>query len=228
MPKKVTKTKAVKLPMVLRDRTNSIASHVIAMQPSFGGARCIYQKHWSFELVDFVALWDHIDLPDNPGGHYAPNLEITVSEALSEFRTKALEHGAAPEAIRLLGAISPWTAKEEATLAEKLKSKAAATKSGTKEKAAKPVGGGGKAAETKPKRGNPEALAKAREARAASGPDVRKITILNKENPYRADTNRALAFDALKGAKTVEDYEKAGGRRKYLSRWVSEGRISLK
>ena len=76
-------------------------------------------------------------------------------------------------------------------------------------------------------KGNPDALKKAREARAEAGPDVRKITITNKENPYREGSNRAASFNALKGAKTVEDYKTAGGKTKYLSRWVDEGRITL-
>jgi hypothetical protein len=92
-----------------------------------------------------------------------------------------------------------------------------------------PVGKGGKAAASKPgRKGNAEALAKARAARAENaGPDTRKIKILNKENPYRENSGRAAAFNALKGAKTVEDYKSAGGKTKYLSRWAEEGRISL-
>ncbi len=83
-----------------------------------------------------------------------------------------------------------------------------------------PAKGGGR-------KGNPEALAKARAAREDAGPDTRKIKILNKENPYREGSNRAASFDALKGAKTAQDYKDAGGKAKYLSRWAAEGIIEL-
>ena len=78
-------------------------------------------------------------------------------------------------------------------------------------------------------KGNPEALAKAREARSADSAesDKRKIKIVNKENPFREGSNRAASFDALKGAKTVGDYKEAGGKTKYLSKLVESGHIEL-
>lgn len=143
---------------------------------------------------------------------------------LQFLHRKALEYGATPDAIRELKGVIDITPTEEAQMAEKLKSKK--TKSADTE--AKPVGNGGEVAKATGKaKGNPEALAKAREAKAAAGPDTRKIKVLNKENPYREGSNRAASFDALKGAKTVEEYVAAGGKSKYLSRWAAEERITL-
>ncbi len=57
--------------------------------------------------------------------------------------------------------------------------------------------------------------------------DNRKIKVLNKENPHREQSNRAAQFDLVLGSKTVEDYLAAGGKSKYLDRWVESGHISV-
>jgi hypothetical protein len=148
---------------------------------------------------------------------------------LQWLKNQALKGGATPEAVRLLKAVTKVTKKEEEEMAKAEKLRKKTQKSG--DETPTPVGKGGKVAKAKggKGKGNPEALKKAREARAANAgaPDVRRIKILNKENPYREDSNRAASFNALKGAKTVEDYKSAGGKVKYLSRWAGEGRISL-
>lgn len=160
------------------------------------------------------------------GGHTMSGPDGLAKTHLSWLKSQALRGGATPDAIRLLDEALGLTKKEKEDMAKAAKTAKLAKKSDTPA----PVGKGGKAAEaaegTK-RRGNPEALKKAREARAEAGPDIRKIKIVNKENPYRADSNRAASFDALKGAKTVEDYKNAGGKTKYLSRWAEEGRITL-
>lgn len=161
-------------------------------------------------VIDTVVLKQHMPSGEQP--HYSNQPETSVQDLISHIRGKALEGGATPEAVLLIHSLAPFTDKELNIMAEKLAKKGAAPKA---EKAA-----------TKSK-GNPDALKKAREARAEAGPDVRKITITNKENPYREGSNRAASFNALKGAKTVEDYKTAGGKTKYLSRWVDEGRIAL-
>lgn len=163
-------------------------------------------------------------------GHHTMNGPTGIAKThLQWLKNRALMGGATPDAIRLLKMVTEVTKKEEAEMAAKEKLAKKTAKTSTEADAgAAPVGKGGKAGATaKKSKGNPEALKKAREARAAAGPDTRKIKILNKENPYRAESNRAASFDALKGAKTVEDYVAAGGKTKYLSRWASEGRISL-
>lgn len=147
----------------------------------------------------------------------------TYEEHSAALRKLALRDGATPEAIRLLDGLKPFTQKEVEDMASKLSKKTEAPK---KEAKAPKTDKKADKGETK-RKGNPEALAKARAARAEAGPDTRKITILKKENPYREGSNRAAAFDALKGAKTVEDYIGNGGKKKYLSRWAEDGIIKL-
>lgn len=69
----------------------------------------------------------------------------------------------------------------------------------------------------------------ARAARAApKSDDARKITIVDKKFTFGGDgTARRASWDACKAAKTVADYLKAGGKAKYLPRWVSSGAIKL-
>lgn len=162
------------------------------------------------------------------------NLETGVvrdwDQHLSALAALAKRDGATPEAIRLLDGVVPFTQKDVEDMAGKLSKKTEAAPKAAAEKA--PKAAKGKAAETgaeaPKKKGNPEALAKARAARAEAGPDVRKISIVNKTNPYREGSNRAASYDALKGAKTVDDYVTAGGKKKYISRWVEEGHITVK
>lgn len=142
-------------------------------------------------------------------------------EHIRSLRLLSLRDGATPEAIRLLDGIQPFTRKEVEDMAGKLSKKTEAPKKEAPAKAAKAE----KSASGR--KGNPEALAKARAARAEAGPDTRKITIVEKTNPYREGSNRAASFDALKGAKTAQDYKDAGGKAKYLSRWAEEGLIKL-
>lgn len=145
-------------------------------------------------------------------------------EHVRSLRLLALRHGATPEAIRLLDGIQPFARKEVEDMAGKLSKKTEAPKAEKAPKADK-APKAEKAASGR--KGNPEALAKARAARADAGPDTRKLTILKKENPYREGSNRAASFDALKGAKTAQEYKDAGGKAKYLSRWAEDGLIKL-
>ena len=133
--------------------------------------------------------------------------EMTVEKAAEFLRQRALQYGATPEAIRLLGQFSPFTKKEKDEMAEKLKSgNAAGLKAAAK---GTPVGGGAKSAPA-PKKGNPEALAKAREAGAAAREelkkDKRKITLTDKgaEKVKKGGDSSAVAnLVAMKAAKTV-------------------------
>lgn len=222
-------------PFGLDDMTGSLLPGIVACEESFHAVRVVYKSAqlWrGVEVCDMTIERDYItidkDKRQRDGFIYGPpccaNPGPVTQTWLANLRIAALEHGATPEAIRLIGLHMPWTKKEEAILAEKLKAKAG----GTKKAAAADAGAKtGTAKKTTGGKGNPEALKKAREAKAAAGPDTRKITILNKENPYREGSGRAASFDALKGAKTVEDYQKAGGKTKYLSRWEAEKRIKL-
>lgn len=200
-------------PWVIRSRFDMGWDRVVAAE-SFHAFRVVSEQlnmgGTMPAVVDTVVLKQHMPSGEQP--HYSNQPETSVQELISHIRGKALEGGATPEAILLIHNLAPFTDKELNIMAEKLAKKGAAPKA---EKAASKS------------KGNPDALKKAREARAEAGPDVRKITITNKENPYREGSNRAASFNALKGAKTVEDYKTAGGKTKYLSRWVDEGRITL-
>ena len=140
------------------------------------------------------------------GEHISGGTAAQAKIHLAWLREQALRGGATPDAIRLLGAIKPFSKKEVADMAEKLKSKSAAKadKDGLKSAAkkapvAKKSGGG--------KRGNPEALAKARAARS-SGPDTRKITTLKKAKDIgaREGSYRHTMLTDLLSSKTVQEF----------------------
>lgn len=97
-------------------------------------------------------------------GHHASfGPEGLAQTHLDWLRVQALKDGATPEAVRLLGAIKPFTKKEELEMAEKLKAKATGNAAALKAAAKKtPVGGEKKAPA---KRGNADALAAARAAK---------------------------------------------------------------
>jgi hypothetical protein len=175
-----------------------------------------HECYWQLSRAKRYYPWEH-NINQTNG---EPVDFVTHRQAL---RTTALQKGATPEAIRLLHADKAFTKQEVKQMADKKNEKLAKKAP----KADKAGGGDGAAAPAKKSKGNPEALKKAREAAAERGPDVRKITVLKKENPYREGSNRAASFDALKGAKTVDDYKTAGGAVKYISRWESEGIIKL-
>jgi hypothetical protein len=94
-------------------------------------------------------------------------------------------------------------------MAEKLKAKASAKKADTEglKNAAKKTPVAKKGGDAPKKRGNPEALAKARAARD-TGPDTRKITALKKAKDIgaRAGTYRHSMLTDLLGSKTVQDF----------------------
>lgn len=132
---------------------------------------------------------------------------------LSWLRSQALTGGATPEAIRLLEkATSAFSNKEKTAMAEKLKTKTAPKKGNAKAlkeaATAAPVGG----EKTAPKRkGNADALAK---ARAAKGPDTRKIVALKKpkEIEARAGSFRHQMLTDLLSSKTVDDFKGKGDK----------------
>lgn len=202
-------------PYRIEDRTGTIKNAIIAIEDSWHAVRCVYfwpypynWEHAQDHTIELEQLG--VDREDsvkrNTIYYVAPTSPELLKTLISSLRKQALENGATPEAVRLLGSLEPWTKKEEATLAEKLKSKASRSKPATGElkKAAKstPVGG----AKT-PRRGNAEALAKARAARS-TGPDTRKIKALVKPKDLTAREGtfrRTMLEDALK-SKTVQEF----------------------
>lgn len=129
-----------------------------------------------------------------------------VSEVAARMKISAMQFGATPEAIRLLGLVCPLTKEEEVQMAkEKLAPKA--DKEGLKA-AAKAAPVGGKKADAAPKqRGNPEALAKAREANTAKleelKKDKRKITATEKGKSKLAKVDATDKLSIMIKAKTV-------------------------
>lgn len=82
-------------------------------------------------------------------------------------------------------------------------------------------------AKTSGRKGNPEALKKAREARESKRePDKRKVKILVKENPKKG--NRAARFSLYKNGMTVDEYCAAGGKRKDVQIDIDHQYISVK
>lgn len=190
---------------------------------------------WS--VGDYCVRSLNIEAP-SLGTRYLPVNQPVAGQAAS-FKISALTHGATPEAIRLLGLICPLTKQEEAMMAEKLKTKGsvkAADKEGLKAAAKDaPVGKKPKVApaeakaEAPKKRGNAEALAKAREARkeAGSGPDKRKITVLKKDHGARAGTDRQKTLDLLFKHKTAQSALDAGVTKQWLAWADREGYVEL-
>lgn len=141
----------------------------------------------------------------------------------------ALRDGATPEAIRLLRLYEPISSNEELVMAEKLKAKGGKTadKAGLSAAAKSTPVAGKKTEGTKP-RGNPEALAKARAAKAENqGPDKRKLTVLKKDHGARAGTKRADLLDTIYKAKTAQDALDKGVSRSDLSWAAREEYIRL-
>lgn len=213
-------------PFLMNDAVSILNNRILVMERSVDAWRGVTFSIAQGVVVDFIAEDHDCALQNTRGKRFYPwthNVDQTNGESRDfvthrqALRLTALQNGATPEAIRLLHADQAFTNKEVKTMAdkkaEKLSKKAAPAKA---------------AATDKPKRaGNPEALAKARAARADAGPDVRKITILKKDNPYREGSGRAESFNALLKAKSVQDYKDAGGKVKYIARWAEEGFIKL-
>lgn len=227
VPMKMRKDGWPEPPFLMNDTTAYIAKPIIVLERSVKAWRGVA---WGFEasvVVDRVMEDRYCSAEPSRGARFhwqspaSCNFASDVTHThLANIRAQALDGGATPEAIKLLGAIKPFTEEEIEVMTAKL-----AKKKDPAPKADKKADKKATEAKAKPK-GNPEALKKAREAREA-GPDTRKITVVEKKNPYREGSNRAASWDALKGAKTAQDYKDAGGKAKYLSRWAEEGLIKL-
>lgn len=179
----------------------------------------------TFECVVYSIAYDRIEMMHIPvsemdathdgqrrqfyveGHHVSGGPAHLVKTHLQWLRSKALESGATPDAIRLLSrATGAFTKKEEKEMTEKLAKKTApkkADKEGLKAAAkAAPVGG-------KKRAGNADALKKAREAK---GPDNRKIKALikPKEIKAREGTARHKMLTDLLASKTVQEFRDKG------------------
>jgi hypothetical protein len=222
----------------LMDRTGTIQHPLIVVGESFESYRVVYQERYQFQdrVTDGTTLMAHIgeneEAARKAGLIYyrqssAPELLASIIERL---RTIALQGEASPEAIRLLDTVEPWSEKEKKIMAEKLKAKAANVKTADKEglkAAAKsaPVakkGGGAR-------KGNPDALAKARAARAERGPDNRKVKplIKAKDIAARAGSYRHTMLTNLINAKTVQEFRDKGHTAGDLAYATKAGIVSV-
>jgi hypothetical protein len=204
-------------PFSLEDRTGCLTYPIIAIEETFHAVRVVHmiiypeRKVGDHSILRANIAADRESSNTQDTVYYVPSAsENPIQTHLAALRRNALEYGATPEAIRLLGSLEPWTKKEEATLSEKLKAKGKASpnKDALKEAATStPVAKKNTASAEPKKRGNPDALRKAREARA-SGPDTRKIKALIKPKDIaaRAGTYRHTMISDLLAAKTVQEF----------------------
>lgn len=211
-------------PFVMRDATSPIGTTFIVVERTVGGWRALGSAYAVYSyLNDYTFMDRQCALESRPGKRFTPwHVDLdrkergepaTYKDHLAAYKLFALRDGATPEAIRLLDIFEPLTEKEVSAMAAAKEAKDAPKKAAPAKTAA---GKGGAAA--KPK---------ADKAPAETKADARKITVLKKDNPYREGSARAASFDALKGAKTVDEYKAAGGAVKYISRWEAEGIIKL-
>lgn len=223
-------------PFGLEDRMGCIVYPIIVVEETFHAVRVVHRVVYPEQrVVDFTILREYISVDRETS--YKESTIYYVSHApkhpvlkthIDNLRRLALEVGATPEAVRLLGSLEPWSKKEETIMAEKLKAKAKPVKASTDElkAAAKstPVAKGAKA-----RKGNADALAKARAARAERGPDNRKIkaNIKAKDIAARAGSYRHTMLTNLINAKTVQEFRDKGHSAGDLAYATKAGIVSV-
>ena len=67
----------------------------------------------------------------------------------------------------------------------------------------------------------------AKTAKTVKAADIRRILILNPENPHRAGSARANAFETAKACDTVSAYREAGRKLKYLDVWAASKHLRI-
>lgn len=137
-----------------------------------------------------------------PGARYAISEKDPSAIAL-QFKERALRHGATPEAVRLLGLLCPFSKEELNTMAEKKLAPKKGDAEGLKSAAKKAPVGGGKAEKAPARKGNPEALAKAREASSAKQDAFKaeKLTVLVKAKDSGLRGGRLAKLEFVEKAK---------------------------
>lgn len=212
-------------PFGLVDTASYISDAVVAMEPTFHGVRCVGHSIAQSRVIDYTILLEDIGperrFSRRNGSVFERSSTDLTSTHLSKLRKWALEYGASPEAIRLLNAHTAFSQKELNIMAGKLSKKADTKKAAPAKTTAK------KAEAPAKKKGNPEALAKARAARAEAGPDTRKITVLKKDHGARAGSKRAELLNSIFKAKTVQAAVEAGTKKSDVAWAAREGYISL-
>lgn len=177
-------TKLPALPFSMGDRSAYIRKSWVAVEKlgkDFVGS--LYYEFAYHRVACCAVSVSEIDVDHQGVKAFYVDIVGNTQTHLQWLKIQALEGGATPEAIRLLRSAIGLTKKEEEAIV-------AANKLGKKggNASTKPVGGGGKVAGAK-KGGNPEALAKAREAAQARNAEnhAKKITIKVTEKQTKAD-----------------------------------------
>lgn len=160
---------------------------------TFCGLRVVGRKVY-VEGTGIMGVTDAVIL-DHHAKHYTVDENTSCQSLLEGIKKEALAHGATPLAVQWLGELSPFSEEELKTMAEKLKTKGADKKAPAKADKAAPKS-----------KGNPEALAKAREARASAAQEDRKYKPLVKlaDAKVREGTWTARMVEIILGNKTTQ------------------------
>lgn len=190
-------------PYVLFPTMGSLREPVLVCGPSFAGAvRAVAARLWypgSFDRITERVILAH-NLPSGVNPTYKLYEKTTCASLIKELKGLMLEFGASPEAVVLVNGVAPFTQEELSTMAKAATATKVAKKADKAEKTPKAAG--------KP-RGNPEALAKAREAgegkRAEFAAKKIKGLVKLKDAGLREGSGREAKLQALLGAKLVSD-----------------------
>lgn len=246
-------------PYVGRILHSTLFPMCIVAAPTFCGAMVVYERPAMPEIGSLglgvnALAWHDSRLPGGAHAGMSRDGNTSLQAAISRIKRSMLEHGAVAEAVVLIGEISPFKPEELKIMAEKLKAKGGAApkttgkapKKGDAEAlkaAAKdtPVGGkkakGAAPAEAPKRKGNIEALNKAREARSGDTEAYKKqkikVLVKAKDSGLRADSDRQRKLEFVQRFKTVG--EALGGEyttgktidRGAISGMVKRGHIEL-
>lgn len=141
------------------------------------------------------------------GGRYV-TLPEDPKTLIAELKAQALQRGATLEAIMLLGQLTPLSKQETLTMTQAKLQKPAGPDKETLAKASKAAPKSGKAAEAPKRRGNPEALAKAREQKGPA-PDRTYKAVKGKENTAREGTWTATMLEIILDNTSTDDAKAA-------------------
>jgi len=218
-------------PQVVYDAMGFIRLHWLVAERNGEDITLLISDTTRFEVHTREVLAGQVG-PLGAGTRYVLS-DYPVEALALGYKAKALSYGATSQAMRLLGTLVPLSEEDLNTMAEKLKVKGGAAETDEKPKRARakgdaaalkeaaketPVAGKrGKAsaapAEPAKKRGNLEALEKARAAGNAAREENRKkkITLVEKTNPKREGSKAFTNYALYRTSKTVGDFLDAGG-----------------
>lgn len=194
-------------PYLLADRAEYYnRMPIVAAAETFCGVLGVYAQTFMPGVSEAVVVRPClIDIDDSK--RYSRHLG-DLQENILRLKKLMLEYGGSPEAVRLINDLAPFTKKELNIMADKLSKKGA--KPAAKKEAATPKGTG--------RKGNPEALEKAREARAGKRAelqaDKRKLALTDKGKEKikkNAESGAAQNLIAMRDAKTVGAFITNGG-----------------